>query len=177
MLLINKLLLYKDIIKNKLRKRRIRDDYKIIKEVGFFYNGRRLKHYELVETGSYPYVRHATEDEKRKTIKYYRDLKREEFRKNLDNLKIFFRIKKRDIEKTYFSSPVFKSISVMDEQIRDKGAIVDSHGGLHSTPASYKEYLKKNDLVINDWSAGSNKKKPKLSDRREVAGIVEQYLR
>jgi hypothetical protein len=42
-----------------------------------------------------------------------------------------------------------------DNQIADKGAIVDNQGNIHTTAQSYKNYLKENDLVIKDWSDGS----------------------
>jgi hypothetical protein len=46
--------------------------------------------------------------------------------------------------------------SAMDVEIEKKGAIIDNMGNKHTTAQSYKNYLKDNNLVIRDWSLGSN---------------------
>lgn len=71
---------------------------------------------------------------------------------------------------------ITRSLSSFDYQIQDKGGIVDCHGNVHTTAQSYKNFLKDNDLVIKDWSDGSNKPKQQLSDRAEIAKIVNQYI-
>jgi len=82
------------------------------------------------------------------------------FQPLISEIKYFFRKRKklRDCRSSLLSSNslVFKSISSFDEQIRDKGAIVDNMGNKHTTAQSYKNYLKENNLVIRDWSPGSN---------------------
>jgi hypothetical protein len=69
-----------------------------------------------------------------------------------------------------------KSLSSFDYQINEKGGIVDCNGGIHTTAQSYKNFLKDNDLVIKDWSDGSNKPKQQLSDRAEIARIVNKHI-
>lgn len=53
---------------------------------------------------------------------------------------------------------MIKSSSSFDDQINDKGGIVDNMGNVHTTAHSYKNYLKENNLVIKDWTEGSLKK-------------------
>lgn len=74
---------------------------------------------------------------------------------------------------SYYST---RSLSSFDYHIQEKGAIVDQEGNLHTTAKSYKDYLKANDLVIKDWSEGSNRKQMQLSDRREIAKLVNKYI-
>jgi len=69
-----------------------------------------------------------------------------------------------------------KSLSAFDYQIQDKGGIVDCDGNIHTTAQSYKNYLKDNDLVIKDWSDGSNKRQMQLSDRAEIAKQINNYI-
>lgn len=71
---------------------------------------------------------------------------------------------------------ITRSLSSFDYQIQDKGGIVDCNGNVHTTAQSYKNFLKDNGLVIKDWSDGSNKPKQQLSDRAEIAKIVNKYI-
>lgn len=71
---------------------------------------------------------------------------------------------------------VTRSLSSFDNQINEKGGIVDCNGNVHTTAQSYKNFLKDNGLVIKDWSDGSNKPKQQLSDRAEIARIVNKHF-
>lgn len=92
--------------------------------------------------------------------------------------KVLAFFKKESISSYEFSSfaNVTKSLSSFDYQINEKGGIVDCNGNVHTTAQSYKNFLKDNDLVIKDWSDGSNKPKQQLSDRAEIAKIVNKYI-
>jgi hypothetical protein len=74
---------------------------------------------------------------------------------------------------SYYST---KSLSSFDYQIRDKGGIVDCNGKVHTSAQSYKNFLKDNDLVIKDWSDGSNKREMQLSDRAEIAKKLNNLI-
>jgi len=69
-----------------------------------------------------------------------------------------------------------KSLSAFDYHIQERGGIVDCNGNIHTTARSYKSFLKDNDLVIKDWSDGSNKKQMQLSDRAEIAKQLNNYI-
>lgn len=86
--------------------------------------------------------------------------------------------KKDSISKSRFGGfgNITKSLSSFDYEIQEKGGIVDCNGNVHTTAQSYKNFLKDNDLVIKDWSDGSNKPKQQLSDRAEIARIVNKYI-
>lgn len=71
---------------------------------------------------------------------------------------------------------VTRSLSSFDNQINEKGGIVDCNGNVHTTAQSYKNFLKDNGLVIKDWSDGYNKPKQQLSDRAEIARIVNKHF-
>lgn len=87
--------------------------------------------------------------------------------------KLFAFTKKPTIKQFTYST---KSLSSFDYQIQEKGGIVDCNGKVHTTAQSYKNFLKDNGLVIKDWSDGSNKPKQQLSDRAEIAKIVNKYI-
>lgn len=97
---------------------------------------------------------------------------KESFLFQLNKLVALFK-KKVNYKISFYST---KSLSSFDYQIRDKGGIVDCNGNIHTTAQSYKNFLKDNDLVIKDWSDGSNKPKHQLCDRDKVGEIVNQYI-
>lgn len=88
--------------------------------------------------------------------------------------KLFAKFKKKTIYKSNWINT--RSLSSFDYHIQEKGGIVDQEGNVHTTSSSYKNYLKANDLVIKDWSDGSNKKQMQLCDRSEVANIVNKHI-
>lgn len=97
------------------------------------------------------------------------------------DLSYFFKklVAKLKKETNNFSSSSYystKSLSSFDYQIKDKGGIVDCNGKIHTTARSYKNFLKDNDLVIKDWSDGSNKKEMQLSDRAEIAKQLNKLI-
>lgn len=65
---------------------------------------------------------------------------------------------KRSKNRIECNLPIRPIRSAMDIEIDKKGAIIDNMGNFHTTPQSYKDYLKKNDLVIKDWTPGTLKK-------------------
>lgn len=91
--------------------------------------------------------------------------------------KIFTIFKKRNNRYLDFRGITTKSLSSFDYEIQKKGGIVDNMGNVHTTAQSYKNYLKENNLVIKDWSDGSNTKpKQQLSNRADIARAVNKYL-
>jgi hypothetical protein len=94
--------------------------------------------------------------------------------------KLLAKLKKQSIFKEIELKEVFVNFSVLssfDNQIKDKGAIVDQEGGLHTTVASYKDYLRKNDLVIKDWKDGSlRKQEMQLCNRDDIARTLERLI-
>lgn len=95
----------------------------------------------------------------------------------LQNISFYYKILLAFFEKDIKNKSIGMIIkSSFDNQIQEKGGIVDCNGGIHTTAQSYKNYLKDNDLVIKDWSDGSNKPKQQLSDRAEIAKIVNKYI-
>jgi hypothetical protein len=108
-------------------------------------------------------LRFKTKDELKSDLRYF-------YRK------LIAKLKKETITKADYSWYSTKSLSSFDYHIQEKGGIVDCNGNVHTTARSYKNFLKDNDLVIKDWSDGSNKQKQQLSDRAEVAKIVNKYI-
>jgi len=106
-------------------------------------------------------VRFKTENEIKKDFLYY-----------LKKILALFK-KKSSLKYNDYS---FSALSSFDIHIKDKGAIVDNQGNIHTTARSYRNYLKENDLVIKDWSDGSNKPKQQLSNRADIAAIVNKYI-
>lgn len=90
--------------------------------------------------------------------------------------KLVAKLKKQSITKNGSGWYNTKSLSCFDYQIQDKGGIVDCNGNVHTTAQSYKNFLKDNDLVIKDWSDGSNKRQMQLSDRAEIAKQLNNYI-
>jgi len=90
--------------------------------------------------------------------------------------KLVAKLKRQTITKNSSGWYNTKSLSAFDYQIQDKGGIVDCDGNIHTTAQSYKNYLKDNDLVIKDWSDGSNKRQMQLSDRAEIAKQINKYI-
>jgi len=141
----------------------------------YFYKILPIPSIFVVETASYPFRRFATKLEIKKTLKYF-------VKRKLDNIAELFKIIAGTNTLVYNTKGRSswhvnnKSLSAMDEHIRDKGAIVDQEGGIHSTASSYKDYLKRNDLVIKDWADGSNRKAPALSNRNEISRLVEKVI-
>lgn len=109
----------------------------------------------------FSYFRFKTRQELKKDLLFY-------FEKLLAILK-----KKNNLQCNWYST---RSLSSFDYHIQEKGGIVDNMGNVHTTAKSYKNYLKENDLVIKDWSDSSNKPKQQLSDRADVAKIVNKYV-
>jgi len=103
---------------------------------------------------------------------------KEELKKDLTFYykKILAKLKREPILKMNSGRYNTKSLSSFDYQIQDKGGIVDCNGKVHTTATSYKNFLKDNDLVIKDWSDGSNKKQMQLSDRAEIAKQLNKYI-
>jgi len=90
--------------------------------------------------------------------------------------KIVAKLKKQSIKNNGSGWYSTKSLSSFDYEIDRKGGIVDCNGNVHTTAQSYKSFLKDNDLVIKDWSDGSNKRELQLSNRAEIAKIVNNHI-
>jgi hypothetical protein len=125
----------------------------------YAYHHLPIPSYLVIE--GFGYVRFKTKEELKQDFKYYFKKLLYKFKKPVISNKDF-----------YYST---KSLSSFDYHIRDKGGIVDQEGNVHTTASSYKDYLKKNDLVIKDWS-DNNSDRMQLSDRNEVAKIVNKYI-
>jgi hypothetical protein len=90
--------------------------------------------------------------------------------------KLVAKLKKQSITNNGSGWYNIKSLSSFDYEIDKKGGIVDCNGNVHTTAQSYKNFLKDNDLVIKDWSDGSNKRQMQLSDRADIAKQLNKYI-
>jgi len=76
----------------------------------------------------------------------------------VEAIKYFLRRLRRAKDYSSWSNMMtIKSTTSFDDEISKKGAIIDNMGNAHTTAHSYKNYLKENNLVIRDWTEGTNK--------------------